>query len=379
MKKVLYLFISWRIFLFLPVAFSQSFLKIRQGFDYTTPLHYIGLHNPIANFLLYPWANFDAVYYLTIAGSGYTTDNAGFFPLFPKIINTTTSILGVSGSFNPFQYLVATVLVLLFTAGSLIVMFKLLSLDYKKDIPFQSVLFLLLFSTSFFLATLYSESLFLFLTLVSFYFARKKKWILSAIFAMLLTATRLVGIAIIPALIFEFYLQNKTFFSKKMIPLILTPLGILYYAWFNYTQWGNPLHFIEAQGKLYNGRSVDHIILFPQTIFRYFKILTTLSISFEWWIALLELSTFIFVSIMLYIAWRKKVRTSYLIFAILAFLIPVSSGTFSGLPRYSLVLFPVFITLALLKNKWIKIIYCAIGIILLFVLLMLFSKGYYVA
>ena len=197
---------------------------------------------------------------------------------------------------------------------------------------------------------------------------------------MLLIAARFVGIAIIPALIFEFYVQKKTLFSKKIIPLFLIPLGILSYVWFNFMQWGNPLHFIEAQGNLQNNRSIDSIILFPQTVFRYLRILTSVnSHQYEWLIALLELSTFIFVSVMFFIACKKKIRTSYLIFAFLAFLIPVSSGTFTGLPRYSLVLFPIFIAMALVKNKIFKIAYCVIGVILLFLLFMLFSKGYFVS
>lgn len=379
MKRMIYMFAAWRVFLFIPLFISQIFLKIRSGFDYTTPLHYISFYNPISHFLLYPWANFDGVYYLIIAGSGYTVDNAGFFPLFPLLINITSSIFGMVQAFDLRQYFMVLALVSIFFLLSLITIYKLIKLDYKNNVAMPAIVFMLLFPTSFFFATIYSESLFFLLLVLSFYFARKGNWFLSSISAMLLTATRFVGIAIIPALLFEFFVQNKTLFSKKIIPLVLMPVGILYYAWLNYVAWGNPLHFIEAQGKLFNNRSVDHIVLFPQTIFRYFKILTSVSISFEWWIALLEISAFIFVSIMLYIAWKKKVRISYLIFSILAFLIPTQTGTFSGLPRYSLVLFPIFIALALIKNKWIKIVYSVIAVVLLFILFMFFSKGYYVA
>lgn len=375
MKRVFYLFVAWRILLFLPLFISELFLKVREGFDYTTPLHYV-VNNPITGFLLYPWANFDGVYYLIIAGGGYSVDNSGFFPLFPFLIRVFSLN---SPAFSLQQFLSALILGSTFTFIGLVFFEKLIKIDYKKEISIQSIIFLLLFPTSFFLATIYSETLFFLLLMLSFYFARKKNWFLASVFAMLLTATRLVGIAIIPALIFEFFVQNKTLVNKKIISLLLSPLGILYYAWFNFDKFGNPLQFIEAQGKLFNSRAVDHIVLFPQTIFRYFKILTSVSISYEWWIALLELLTFTFVSGMLYIAWKKKVRTSYLIFAVLAFLIPISSGTFSGLPRYVLILFPIFIALALIKNKWIKIVYSVVGVFLLFILFVLFSKGYYIS
>lgn len=371
-KRIIFLFLAWRLFLFIPLFLSELSIKFRTGYDYTSPSYW----SSISHFLLAPWANFDGVYYLSIAGSGYTVDNAGFFPLFPILIK----IFSLNGpAFSVSQFFVGLILSSLFLFLSLIMLYKLIKFDYKSNVAILTILTILVFPTSFFFATIYSEGLFFLLLILSFYFARKGNWLLSSISAMFLTATRFVGIAIIPALLFEFFIQNKTFLSKKIIPLVLAPVGILYYAWFNYIQWENPLHFIEAQGKLLNNRSVDHVILFPQTLFRYFKILTSLSISFEWWIALLELVTFIFVSTMLYVVWKKKIRTSYLIFSILAFLIPTQTGTFSGLPRYSLVFFPIFIALTLIKNKWIKIVYCVIGIILIFILFMLFSKGYYVA
>lgn len=149
---------------------------------------------------------------------------------------------------------------------------------------------------------------------------------------------------------------------------------------FNFLKWGDAFYFIQAQGAFHNERSVDSIVFIPQTIFRYIKILTTLPPGiFEWWIALLEISTFIFVSIMFFVAWKKKIRISYILFALICFLIPASTGTFTGLPRYALVLFPIFITLALVKNKFVKIAYSILGFSLLLILFALFSKGYFVA
>jgi len=157
-------------------------------------------------------------------------------------------------------------------------------------------------------------------------------------------------------------------------------LGLVAYSLFNLRKWGDALYFVHAHAELANGRSVNKIILFLQTIFRYLKILQSLPLhQYEWWIAFLELSLFIFVTVFLYITWKKKIHTSYLIFSVLAFLLPTSSGTFSGLPRYILPLFPIYIVLALSKNKIFKHLYICASIILQFVLLMFFSKGYFVA
>lgn len=380
-KKLVLLFLSWRIFLFVPLIVSNYFLLPREGFGYTLTLHFLDKGSFLSNFLLYPWGNFDGVYYLLIAAKGYTV-NAGFFPLFPLTIKIASSILGpaVSGlPFDPRQYFTALVLVSIYFLLAIVVMHKLILIDFKKSIAIWSIIFMLVFPTSFFFATIYSESLFLFLTVLCFYFARKKKWLLASIFGVLLTATRVVGIAIAPALFYEFLQNEKSFFKIKVLPLLLSPLGLLGYMYFNYLKWGNALYFIQAQGNLQNNRTVNSIVLFPQTMYRYAKILTTVSLSqYEWWIALLEISVFVFAATLLFVAWKKKVRFSYILFSVIALLIPVSTGTFSALPRYVLILFPIFIGLALLKNKALKIAYATLGLILLFILFALFSKGYFI-
>ncbi len=380
-KRLILLFLSWRIFLFIPLIVSNYFLHPREGFGYTLTLYFLDKSSPIANLFLYPWGNFDGIYYLLIAAQGYTI-NAGFFPFFPLSIRIVTSIFGpaVAGlPFDPRQYFTALILVSIYFFLAIIAMHKLILIDYKKNIAFSSIILMLVFPTSFFFATIYSESLFLLLTLLCFYFARKKKWFLASVFGALLAATRIVGIAIIPALLYEFMKSEKSFLKMKILPLLLVPLGLLAYMVFNFFKWGNALYFVQAQGNLQNNRTVNSIILFPQTIYRYAKILTSVSAAqYEWWIALLEISVFIFAGAFLFIAWKKKVRFSYILFSALAFLIPASTGTFSGLPRYVLVLFPIFIALALLENKALKIFYSIISVALLFILFMLFSKGYFI-
>lgn len=382
-KKIALIFLVWRIFLFIPLIAGNFFITYRQEYPYTSLLHFLSdPHWLVGSFLFSSWANFDGVHYLLIAANGYT-QNAGFFPMYPILIFFLTSIISPSAAIYPFypvQYLAVLFVSNLLFLLALIILYKLIRLDHEDEVAVWGIIFILLFPTSFFFASIYSESLFLLLTLLSFYFARTNRWFLASICGGLLTATRFVGIAIIPALIYEFVKNEKSLVKLKSLFLFITPLGLLSYMLFNFLKWGDAFYFIQAQGSFYNERSVDSIVLIAQTIFRYIKILTTLSPSiFEWWIAILEISVFFFVSIMFFVAWKKKVRLSYLIFALICFLIPASTGTFSGLPRYVLILFPIFIALALVKSKLVKISYAVICFILLFILFMLFSKGYYIA
>ncbi|MEK6808088.1 MAG: hypothetical protein AABY14_00205, partial [Nanoarchaeota archaeon] len=78
----------------------------------------------------------------------------------------------------------------------------------------------------------------------------------------------------------------------------------------------------------------------------------------------------------------KKIRLSYLIYAMLAFLLPSIQGSFSSLPRYVLVLFPAFLAFALWLDgvpKALKLIIYLGLIIGLFVETTLFVRGYWVA
>lgn len=348
MRKVLKYFVFWRILLFIVAFFASYFISIRTGYLFV-------------NY----WGNFDGVHYLSIAQNGYV-NQAVFFPLFPVLIK----ILSLGRWYFGAAILISN-LAFLF---SLYYLYKLLCLDYKKEKAWEVVTILLLFPTSFFFGAVYAESLFLLFLVLSFYLARRRKWLLAAISASLLVATRVVGIFIIPALIYEYWVQNKKFNPS----LLLTSAFLFAYSMFNYFRWGDFLYFIHAHGELANGRSTTSVVLFPQTIYRYAKILFSVPVSYEWFIALLELSVFILVCYLLYLAWKNKVRVSYLIFSILAFLLPASSGTFSGLPRYVLILFPIFVAVGFLDAK-IKRVWKIISMVLLIVLTMFFVRGYFVA
>ena len=396
MKNVLLLFLTWRVFLWIPLFFGYL-LNSRNGYEYTLFSDFLRHERVIdtLGYFLSSFANFDGVHYITIAAHGYNV-NAGFFPLFPLILAGLGRVFSI---FIPLDLPILLFYIGLFINSAFLILglfffSKLLKFDYKDNVVFSIIIFLLSFPTAFFFATIYAETLFFLLTTLVFYFSRKQKWFLVALFGCLLTATRPVGIAIIPALIYELYFQKKISFKELLIqPLknasfwfqasyvsIISMLGIGVYSIFNYFKWNDFLFFIHAQGEFENNRSVTSIILFPQTVFRYIKILFTLSSSqFEWWVALLELSTFFIVSLLLFIAWKKKVRKSYLVFAIISFLIPISTGTFSSLPRYVLTLFPIFIALAMFKSKAIKILYVLIGVVLQILLFLLFSKGYFVS
>lgn len=365
------LFIAWRLALFIPLIIGAYLVPYNLSSPVTYIYHYINQSLSFNSVFLFPWANFDGIHYLTIAEHGYT-NQARFFPLFPMLIKAFSDVFASN------QLFVSILITMVIFFLALRVFQKLIELDFSKEISIKTIFYLLIFPTSFFFVSIYSEGLFLLLTLLAFYLARKNMWFWSVICVMLLTATRFVGIAILPALFYEFVTTNGIR-NKKILFFLLAPLGLAVYSLFNYYKWNNFFYFIQAQGELGNNRVVNSLIFFPQTIFRYIKILSTVPFSYEWGIALLELVSFLLAAFLLYFAWKKKIRTSYLIFAAVNFAIIISTGTFSGLPRYVVTIFPIFIVLALIENKVFKLVYMIVSPVTLFILLMLFSRGYFVA
>lgn len=373
-----WLFLAWRMILFLPLGFGFIFLPYRSGFEFTNIFSRINPYFPVHNIFIFPWANFDGVNSLSISGNGYSLDGR-YFPLFPSLINLLSRLFGDTAAFGPVQFFSGLVLSNVASFLAMIFLYKLIILDYPRKIARWVIVLLLAVPTSFFFAAVYSEGLFLLLLVLSFYFARHKKWLSAGFCGALLAVTRPVGILILPALLVECLIQKKNISFRKAISLLIIPIGLLSYILFNQFQWGSAFYFLQNQGELANGRSVAGLILFPQTIARYFKIFISVPISqYEWWIAFLELGAFTGTTYLLYKAWKLKIRLSYFVFAVLAFFVPASTGTFTGLPRYIIVLFPIYLVLAHLPEK-VKYIYLIFSSALLFLLLMFFARGYYIA
>lgn len=363
-KFILILFLVWRVLLFIPLFAGPFFIPYREGSDYTNIWKFTKPYPPVDNPLIYPWANFDGVHFLEIAGDGYR-DNERFFPLYPILIKLLS---GNAPAFSAIQFFIALAISNLAFLTALILLYKLLKLDYENNVAITTIIAILLFPTSFFFASSYSESLFLLFAVAGFYFARRSNWLLVSIFSSLLILTRLVGIFALPVFLLE----------KKSRFLILPAVAFLLFCVFNFYSFGNPFQFLLNQQELANSRS---LFVFPlQTVFRYLNILISLpKTQFEWFIALLELATFFFICSALFISFKKNIRASYILFSLLTVLPAIFSGTFSGLPRYLLVSFPLFIALALVKNKTARLAYIIISPILLFLLLMFFSRGYFIA
>lgn len=382
------IFFIWRVLLWLIAWWGEKLIRFEPRFPYSDVyLLTSGLPK-----WLWSFANFDGVHYLTIEQKGYSAQfTQVFFPLYPYLIATINSLLPylspiVTGLF------ISNILFLF----SLVVFYKLLKLDYNKKKISWTIIFLLFFPTSFFFGSYYTESLFIFLVFFSFYAARKKRWWWAGILGGLASATRLVGIFLLPALLWEWRKEKLKAKSSKLKAkvrilratyyilhspiLYLVPLGLLSYMLYLQFAFGDWLYIWHVQPVFGAQRSGQSIILLPQVIWRYLKIIFTVPVLTEsFWISSTELVFSILAICLLIVGHYKRIRISYLIFSWPAVLMPTLTGTFSSMPRYILVAFPIYIVLGMIQHKLLKIFLLFLNIILLIIYTMLFTAGRWVA
>ncbi|MGB9637283.1 MAG: hypothetical protein ACPLY7_00585, partial [Microgenomates group bacterium] len=140
-----------------------------------------------------------------------------------------------------------------------------------------------------------------------------------------------------------------------------------------------PLMFIHVQPFFGAGRSGEKLILLYQVFWRYLKMILTTKSDVLYFVVWLEFLMAIFFLFLIVFSYIKKIRLSYLVFSIMPFLAASLSGTFSSLPRYLLVLFPIFICLGEIKNPLLKKIIYVIFLFLEIMCISLFLRGYWVA
>ena len=364
MKFIIVSFLIWRIFLIVITSLSLLVIPVRFGFLGG------GTENYLQNPLLWGWANMDGQHYLSLAQNGYFQFEQAFFPLYPLLIRFFGNLLRGN-------YLLSALLISHFSfLGSLIIFYKLLGQEFSLKVAKWVIISLLVFPTSFFFAGVYTESLFFFLTIGSVYSLVKKKWLLAGILAGLASATRLVGIFLLPVFFYEWWKEKKKPILK-FLAILISPMGLLFYMFYLWRTYADPLMFFHVQPAFGAGRSGEKIILLPQVLYRYLKIFTTAQLSYDYLIAVFEFVVF-FLAVYLLLRYYKQISLPYLLFGWLVLLTPTLSGTLSSIPRYLLINFPLMIILGRLEGK-VKIISLSLSLLLLILVTMFFFRGYFVS
>lgn len=305
------------------------------------------------------WARWDSGWYNSILNYGYKlsgTDqmsNVTFFPLFPllwKIVELITPLKG----FNAALFVSNT-----FTLLGFLVFYRWVYEKWNKLVALKSLVALAVFPTSFFLISAYSEAVLFLLIATTLFLTYRKKWFLAAIVIGLASAARPTGILLWPLLIW-FWWSNNTNKPKPFQELLyiscLPPLGLILFSVHLYFKTGNPLVWLSGQSAA--GRN---LVLPINLLWAYTK---NILIGGDNWLKHLAEMMALFFTIFL-IPQLKKIHPAYALYAFLNLLPSLFSNTLTSIQRFVLIIIPLFAIVAMQK-KWVYVIYCTLGIILLF-------------
>ncbi len=332
-----------------------------------------GWHN-----LVTAWERFDALWYLRIAAHGYANGDgsAAFFPLYPLVTRGVSVVVGG----HP---LVAALLVSNVSfAAALVAMYALtLRETGSEDVARRAVLYLAVFPTSFFFLAPYSESMFLLLVVLTFWFVRQDRWAAAAFAAALAALTRNLGFLLALPLAVEAWQRWRTT-GKRLIPRLawsaVPALAVLPYLafWKRFSgDWLAPIHQeTNWQRELEN--PVITLAKGTHEAFRWLGVYAGGYHLMDWLIILPVLAAAVYVVMRFRLAYGVYVWVS---------LLPPLSFIFMGrplmsLPRFTLALFPVFWAFA----RWTEgsrgrqdaVLVCSSA--LLGIMLVLFVNWYYV-
>ncbi len=198
--------------------------------------------------LLNPWAHWDGVWYIKIATSGYADadGSTAFFPLFPMLLRYA----GVALRGN---LVVTGILISLACyAGCVWLLWRLVRSDLDEETASRAVVYLAIGPLSFFLQAVYTESLFLLVSLACFVFAREGRWRLAGVMGLLATLTRSTGILLLVPMVYYYYKRRGWDLRKTdshIANVLMVVEGLLVWMTYLALAFGKPLAFSTAQAQ----------------------------------------------------------------------------------------------------------------------------------
>jgi hypothetical protein len=333
---------------------------------------------------------FDGVHYYLIATSGYKEISGiqAFFPMYPLLVRYLS--LGI---FDPL--LIGLVVSGLCLYGFLILWYRLLVDEgYSKKVAWWSIGVILLSPVSFFLASFYTESLFL-LLLVAFWRAyQQKKLGRAGIWGAILSATRVTGIVAVIWAIGDYFWQAwrkrrlgviKTWRRGGM--LFLGAGGLVIFMVYLWREFGDMWYFFHVQDSFDWGRQTE-LVLLPQVLWRYGKMFYYgLTWDFKTYALVQELVMSVMaLTGLIYLGWKKikgqlKMPWLWLGFGMVSYLIPTMTGSLASMPRYLMTVLPLIILVAQVCRRYPKIggLFLLVTSCIMVGNLWLFVQGFWVA
>jgi Mannosyltransferase (PIG-V) len=313
------------------------------------------------------WGRWDSTWIVRIAEHGYASaaNTAAFFPLYPGAV-------GVLGRIFFGHYVLAGVVVSLAASlGSFLLLHSLAEAKLGAEGARRAVLYLALFPMGLFLQAVYTESLFLFLSLLAFVLAERRRFALAGVAAGLAVLTRAIGFVLLPSLVlFAWRARSRlrALAGLAVAPLLFLvyPIGLRWQIHDSLAFWHAELDPLWARhvspagplGGIWDGlragwAGVEQLAAGTNsrsywTHVHDFTPLHTAAINLE------QLAFLVVYVALTIVAWRRF-GAPYGLYAALSLAVPLSIPSerwpLLSLPRFGLVVFPFFLALATLGGR----------------------------
>jgi hypothetical protein len=308
------------------------------------------------------WARWDSYWFIEIARDGYDVREqaAAFYPLYP------TLLAGLGRVLLGHYVLAGIVLSLLASAAAFVLLHDLARRLIGEDGAFRTILFLAFFPTSFFLMAVYSEALFLLLAVGTFVLAERGRLGAASCVAGLALLTRPTAAALLPVLLVYAWRSRSRIRSVAKVAIAPALFGL--YPLVLWRQTGDPWRFLHVEdawdrsfaalGPLegaYRGAQAAWAgvrQLVQGTEERWFWVQESADR-----VAIMNIELFallVLFCVLAVVAWRQ-LGAPYGIFAAASLAVTLAAPTQAypllSLSRFGLVVFPFFLSLALLARS----------------------------
>lgn len=375
--RVLALFFASRLLVIAVAALSRTIL-LRGPFDDSS------------RSLWRTFARWDATWYLSIAADGYwykpgTESSVAFYPLFPLLIRGL-SHLGVDPLLA--GYGVAN----LSLVGACFLLWRLTALETRSEgAAHRSVLFLLFFPGTVWCSIIYTEGLFLWLTLGCLLAARRRHWLAAAALGYLGALTRTPGLLTAVFLGVEAVQQwwddrraaaalgeSRPTLSRALVGRWQAIVGVLAPV------LGHATYLGFLQWRFGDWRAQQRSYAAGWNIPPFQNPWQTLQENWQWrlepffrWVAFPLLGLIVGLGVLALFAFRRK---GYGVLALVLVALLVSSANYHDFARYTTTIVPVYLVLGYVADR-VRVLETPLlvfSVMLLTLITALLANGYHI-
>jgi Mannosyltransferase (PIG-V) len=289
----------------------------------------------------------DAYWYAGIAREGYHREpysaerprNWAFFPLYPILLRGATAVVG--------EVVLAGVILSQICFLLALVLLQRTAVEFGLDeaAARRAVIYLALSPVSYFFSLPLPESLFLVLTVGSFYAACRGSWPTAGVLGAFASATRFQGVLLVPALLLLYLQHRRGSLKAAVLSILIVPAGLVAFMLYLHQLTGYALAFKGAQGA--------------PGWYRRFSPLWSPFVEYfshpgdmieQWNFKPLHVGAAV-LALACGVDWLRRREWALATYTLLSFFLAFSSGHLMSGARYMSVVFPIFMWLGVLSHR----------------------------